>query len=51
LADLLTSQVETRERLDELKLWQDAPLVWVTLGVVLLLLTVEWVSRKLAGLP
>ncbi len=51
LAELLTSQVETRERRDEQKLWQDAPLVWVTLGVVLLLLSVEWVGRKLAGLP
>ncbi|MCI0457074.1 MAG: hypothetical protein L0Z62_08850 [Gemmataceae bacterium] len=51
LAQLLTSQVETRERSDKQKLWEDPPLVWVTLGVVLLLLTVEWVSRKLAGLP
>jgi hypothetical protein len=60
LVELLTRRVETRERRDEEKLWQDAsdlqrgrdqPLVWVTLGVFLLLLTVEWVGRKLAGLP
>ncbi|HYT93728.1 MAG TPA: hypothetical protein VEL76_33725 [Gemmataceae bacterium] len=51
LADLLVRQVELRERRDEQKLWEDMPLVWVTLGVFLFLLTVEWVGRKLAGLP
>jgi hypothetical protein len=51
LVELLTRRVETRERRDEAKLWQDAPLVWVTLGVFLFLLTLEWVGRKLAGLP
>ena len=51
LAELLTRRVETRERRDEEKLWQDAPLVWVLLGVFLLLLTLEWAGRKLAGLP
>ena len=51
LADLLTSQVETRERADTQKLWEDVPLVWVTLGVFLFLMTLEWVGRKLAGLP
>jgi hypothetical protein len=60
LVELLTKRVETREHRDEEKLWQDAsdlkrgrdqPLVWVMLGVFLLLLTVEWVGRKLAGLP
>ncbi len=51
LVERLTSQSEMRERRDEQKLWQDAPLVWATLGVILLLLTLEWVGRKLAGLP
>jgi hypothetical protein len=51
LIELLTRRVQTRERRDEAKLWQDAPLVWITLGVFLFLLTLEWVGRKLAGLP
>ncbi len=51
LADRLVSQVVTRERREDEKLWQDAPLVWVTLGIFLVLLTVEWIGRKLAGLP
>jgi hypothetical protein len=51
LADRLAAQVVTRERREDEKLWQDAPLVWITLGVFLLLLTVEWLGRKLAGLP
>jgi hypothetical protein len=51
LADRLVSQVITRERREDEKLWQDAPVVWVTLGLILLLLTMEWVGRKMAGLP
>ena len=51
LADRLASQVVKRELREDEKLWQDAPLVWVTLGLLVLLLTVEWVGRKMAGLP
>ena len=51
LAERLASQVQTRERRDEQKVWEDMPLVWYVLGVILTLLTLEWVSRKLAGLP
>ena len=51
LADRLVHQVVTRELREDDKLWQDAPLVWVTLGLILLLLTGEWIGRKLAGLP
>jgi len=51
LAEWLVGQVVTRERREDEKLWQDAPLVWVTLGLIVLLLTVEWVGRKMAGLP
>jgi hypothetical protein len=51
LTDRLVSQVVTRELREDEKLWQDAPLVWATLGLVLLLLTGEWVGRKLSGLP
>jgi hypothetical protein len=32
------------------KLWED-PAAWWLLGIVLSLLTVEWVARKLSGLP
>jgi hypothetical protein len=51
LVELLTRRVETRERRDEERLWQDPPLVWVLLGAFLFLLTLEWGGRKLAGLP
>ena len=51
LTDRLVSQVVTRELREDEKLWHDAPLVWATLGLVLLLLTGEWVGRKLSGLP
>jgi hypothetical protein len=51
LPELLTRQVVRRELHDEQKLWQDMPLVWYVLGLFLLLLTLEWAGRKLAGLP
>jgi hypothetical protein len=51
LAERLVCQVQMRELREDEKLWQDAPLVWATLGLFLTLLTVEWVGRKLAGLP
>jgi hypothetical protein len=51
LLDLLTQRVVRRDLHDEQKLWQDMPLVWWVLGVLLSLLTLEWVGRKLAGLP
>jgi hypothetical protein len=47
LVDLLAQQIDTSIRSTEFKLWQS----WTTLIVVLVLLTLEWVSRKLAGLP
>jgi hypothetical protein len=47
LVDLLAQQIDTSLHPTEFKLWQS----WTTLVVVLLLLTLEWVGRKLAGLP
>jgi hypothetical protein len=47
LLDLLAQQIDTSVQGSEFKLWQS----WTTLIVILLLLTLEWVSRKLAGLP
>jgi hypothetical protein len=47
LVEALTKRVVTREERSENRLWQ----WWVTLVLVLSLLTVEWVGRKLAGLP
>jgi hypothetical protein len=47
LVTLLTRQSVTREVRSEHRLWQ----WWVTLVVVLALLTVEWAGRKWAGLP
>lgn len=47
LVDLLTRHELTREHYSEHRLWQ----WWVTLVVVLFLLTAEWVARKWVGLP
>ncbi|HEX5269247.1 MAG TPA: hypothetical protein VFW33_02105, partial [Gemmataceae bacterium] len=47
LVEALTKRVVAREQHSENRLWQ----WWVTLVLVLSLLTVEWVGRKLAGLP
>jgi len=47
LADLLAKRAATRTHRTELKLWQS----WWTLAAFLTLLTLEWVSRKWAGLP
>ena len=47
LLHLLAPQTDQASRPMEHKLWQS----WTTLLIVLLLLTLEWVARKLAGLP
>lgn len=47
LVDLLVRQSVTHELRSEHRLWQ----WWVTLVVVLVLLTLEWAGRKWAGLP
>ena len=47
LIDLLTRHEVTREHYSEHRLWE----WWVTLVLVLFLLTVEWIMRKWAGLP
>jgi hypothetical protein len=47
LVEALTKRMVTREERSENRLWQ----WWVTLVLVLSLLTVEWVGRKLSGLP
>ncbi len=51
LVDRLAAQVRPVDKSTRLSLWQDPPLVWWMFGVFLALLTVEWVGRKLAGLP
>jgi hypothetical protein len=47
LVKLLAGQTVTHVEHSEQRLWQ----WWVMLALVVLLLTVEWVGRKLAGLP
>jgi hypothetical protein len=47
LLHLLAPQLDQAARPTEHKLWQS----WATLVIVLVLLTLEWVARKLAGLP
>jgi hypothetical protein len=47
LVDLLTHKGLTRQHHIETRLWE----WWPTLGLFLVLLTLEWVGRKWAGLP
>jgi hypothetical protein len=47
LVDLLTRRVIIHEESTERRVWQE----WWILAFFLVLLTVEWVGRKLAGLP
>src|SRR5262249_2409368 len=47
LVELLRNQSVTREHRRDQPLWQ----WWVTLVGLLMLLTIEWGARKLAGLP
>jgi hypothetical protein len=47
LGEKLKAEVVTRESSTERKLWQE----WATLILFLGLLTLEWVGRKIAGLP
>jgi hypothetical protein len=47
LADLLTRSVATRSYQTETKLWQS----WPTLVAFLMLVTLEWLTRKWSGLP
>jgi hypothetical protein len=47
LVDLLTRQTAVHVEHHEFRLWQ----WWVTLVAFLVLLTLEWVARKMAGLP
>jgi hypothetical protein len=51
LPDLLAGQVQRQETRLEQRIWRDQPAVWWVLGVLLTLLTAEWVLRKLVGLP
>jgi hypothetical protein len=51
LPSLLARQVERKETRREDRVWQDEPMVWWVLGVLLSVLTLEWILRKLAGLP
>jgi len=48
---LLARQITVREQRTEQRIWQDSPPVWWVLAILLLLVTVEWVVRKMVGLP
>jgi hypothetical protein len=50
LVELLHKQSIPHVEHHDQKLWED-PSAWVLLGIVLSLLTVEWVARKMSGLP
>jgi len=47
VVDLLNSRIGSREHHVDRPLWQS----WITLVIILALLTTEWVIRKWAGLP
>jgi hypothetical protein len=51
LLDRLQRRVERKEYRDESKPWQDTPMVWWMLGILLGLLTLEWGWRKWLDLP
>jgi hypothetical protein len=51
LLDRLERRVERTEIRSESKPWQDEPMVWWMLGVLLGLLTLEWGWRKWLDLP
>lgn len=51
LVQRLARQTSTREQHEEQRIWQDQPLTWYLLGLFLTLLSLEWVVRKMAGLP
>jgi hypothetical protein len=51
LPDILSRSIDQNERRVDQRLWRDPPLVWFTLGILLTLLSVEWLVRRLAGLP
>jgi hypothetical protein len=51
LAELLRKRSVTLVEHQEEKVYQSPRLGWLPLGLVVVLLTLEWVTRKLAGLP
>jgi hypothetical protein len=51
LLDVLERRMTTERIHEELLPWRDQPAVWWLLAGILALLTIEWVTRKLAGLP
>ena len=51
LLDRLARHIQRTEYRDESKPWQDEPMVWWLLGVLLGLLTLEWAWRKWLDLP
>jgi hypothetical protein len=51
LLDALAQKVQPRQIRQDSKPWQDEPWVWWTLGLLLALLTCEWLWRKRLDLP
>jgi hypothetical protein len=47
IIQMLKEKSVTRTSAVEMKVWEE----WSTLALFLLLLTIEWVARKLSGLP
>ena len=51
LLELLDRQARPKETREDSKLWQDEPFVWWALGLIVGLLTAEWLWRKALELP
>ncbi|MBI2808967.1 MAG: hypothetical protein HYX68_28625 [Planctomycetes bacterium] len=51
IVERLAQRIERHEHSEDSKPWQDVPMVWWLLGILLGLLSVEWVWRKLVELP
>ena len=51
LPERLRREMTTKDERRETRLGRDSPYVWWLMGVLLGLLTVEWILRKVAGLP
>jgi hypothetical protein len=51
LLDRLARRIERTEHREETRPWQDEPMVWWLLGLLLGLLTMEWAWRKWLDLP
>lgn len=51
LLNRFAAETATREQFEEQRIWRDPPLTWYLLAFFLVFITIEWVIRKMVGLP